>query len=260
MDETQANPITRPAPARGAIVTGAAGGIGRATVERLLAAGYRVLAVDRDEDGLHASLQSRPNVALLARDVSDPQAPAAIIAAALQHHHRVDALVNNAGIGAAKAVDQTDDDELARFIDINLKAAFRLSREALPAMGGSGSIVNIASTFGLIGFPVSSSYAATKAALIGLTRQMAVDYGPRGIRVNAIAPGLIASPLTRERIASNPLYRDLLVRGTPFPRIGETTDVANAVNFLCSEEAAFINGHVLVVDGGWSTTRYLAAP
>ena len=243
---------------RVAIVTGAAGGIGRATVTRLLAARYAVLAVDRDAKGLELLFGTQDGVTSVAQDITFPSAASAIIALALQRYGRVDALINNAGIGAAKSVDKTTDEELDTFLDVNLKGAFRLSREVLNVLPAGGCIVNVSSTFGLIGFPDSSSYAVTKSALLGLTRQMAVDFGPRGIRVNAVAPGLISSPLTRERISTDHLYRDLLVRGTPFPRIGETTDIANAINFLCSEDAAFINGHILTVDGGWSATRYLA--
>lgn len=246
-------------PIRVAIVTGAAGGIGRATVSRLLTARYSVLAVDRDANGLEMGFAKQDGVTSFAADIASPLASSAIIALALQRYGRIDALINNAGIGAAKSVENTTDEELDSFLDVNLKGAFKLSREVLNVLPPGGCIVNVSSTFGLIGFPNSSSYAITKSALIGLTRQMAVDYGPRGLRVNAVAPGLISSPLTRERISTDHLYRDLLVRGTPFPRIGETTDIANAINFLCSEDASFINGHVLTVDGGWSATRYLAA-
>ncbi|MGQ3003546.1 MAG: SDR family NAD(P)-dependent oxidoreductase [Hydrogenophaga sp.] len=250
--------MNHPTFSRAAIVTGAAGGIGSATVSRLLAADFSVLAVDRNEQELIRLWGQQDKVAPLVQDVTAVDAPSTIVNTALQRFGRLDALVNNAGVGAAKAVHDTDDEELDRFLHINFKSAFRLSREAIGALTMGGSIVNISSIFGLIGFPVSSSYAATKAALIGLTRQMAVDYGPRGIRVNAIAPGLISSPLTKERISRDPLYKNLLIRGTPFHRIGETTDIANAVNFLCSDQASFVNGHVLTVDGGWSTTRYLA--
>ena len=245
--------------ARVAIVTGAAGGIGRATVARLLSARYYVVAVDREAKGLEMVFGKQDCVTSVAQDITSPSASSSIVALAMQHYGRIDALVNNAGIGAAKSVEKTTDEELDTFLDVNLKGAFRLSREVLKVFSPGACIVNVSSAFGLIGFPDSSSYAVTKSALVGLTRQMAVDYGPRGIRVNAVAPGLISSPLTRERISSNHLYRDLLVRGTPFPRIGETTDIANAINFLCSEEASFINGHILTVDGGWSATRYLSA-
>jgi NAD(P)-dependent dehydrogenase (short-subunit alcohol dehydrogenase family) len=152
----------------------------------------------------------------------------------------------------------TSDEDLDRFLAVNLRAVFRFTREALGALEAGGCIVHIASTFGLMGNPSAAPYATTKAALVGLTRQMAGDYGPKGIRVNAVAPGVIRTPLTEERLG-NPAFRRLMVDTTPFPRIGKPEDIAAAVRFLCSEDASFVNGHVLVVDGGWSATNYVAA-
>jgi NAD(P)-dependent dehydrogenase (short-subunit alcohol dehydrogenase family) len=117
--------------------------------------------------------------------------------------------------------------------------------------------VQVASIFGILGSPNSAPYAASKAALIGLTQQMAADYGPRGIRVNAVAPGVIPTQLSEERLRNNAYYRKLVAQPTPFIRLGKPEDIANAVWFLCSDEAAFINGHTLVVDGGWSVTKYM---
>jgi NAD(P)-dependent dehydrogenase (short-subunit alcohol dehydrogenase family) len=125
-------------------------------------------------------------------------------------------------------------------------------------MQAGAAIVNVASTFGLMGNPNSSSYATTKAAVVGLTRQMAGDYGPKGIRVNAVAPGVIRTPLIEERLGM-PAFRHLMVDTTPFPRVGTPQDVAGAVRFLCSDDAGFVNGHVLVIDGGWSATNYVAS-
>lgn len=240
-----------------AIVTGGAGGIGRATVNRLWREGHRVIAVDLNEAAL-ADVEALGDgrIATLALDLTRDDAPALAMSFARKKFGPVQILVNNAGIGAAKSVDLTSDDEFDRFVSINLRSVFRMSREALRGMQAGASIVNVASTFGLMGYPGSSSYAATKAGLVGLTRQMAVDYGPAGIRTNAVAPGLIATPLTEGRIKANSDYRRLLIGGTPFPRIGSPEDVANAIWFLSSDEAAFINGHVLTVDGGWSTTKY----
>jgi NAD(P)-dependent dehydrogenase (short-subunit alcohol dehydrogenase family) len=103
-----------------------------------------------------------------------------------------------------------------------------------------------------------ASYSVSKAALIGLTHQMAADYGPRGIRVNAVAPGLIDTPLVHDRIGPGTRVHALMVQTTPFPRIGRPQDIADAVQFLLSDKAAFINGHVLAVDGGWSVTNWVA--
>ena len=242
------------------MVTGAAQGIGRATAEKFLAQGWQVLAIDQQAEGL-ASLQSTAptQVTTLVLDVTGQDAPAQAMALAKQRFGRLDALINNAGIGKSKAVHETTDAELDRFYAINLRSVFRFSREALGLMESGACMVHVASTFGLIGNPVASSYAATKAALIGLTRQMAVDYGPKGIRINAVAPGVIHTPLTEARLG-DPAFRRLMVNTTPFPRIGTPQDVAGAIHFLCSEDAGFVNGHVLVIDGGWSATNSVGTP
>ena len=134
---------------------------------------------------------------------------------------------------------------------INTTSVFRLSRAAVGVMHEGSAIVNIASVFGLRGNPNSAAYAASKAAIVGLTRQMAAEHGPRGIRVNAVAPGLIVTDMTRERTQTSRRFRQLLVETTPFPRLGQPEDVAAAVTFLASDEAGFISGQVLAVDGGW---------
>jgi 3-oxoacyl-[acyl-carrier protein] reductase len=240
------------------LVTGAAQGIGRAIAERFLRDGFSLVAVDRKAEGLQSLAQSVPQrIATAMLDVTAPDAPAKAVALAQQRFGRLDYLINNAGIGNSKPVHLTSDEELDRFIAVNLRSVFRFAREALDAMQPGAAIVNVASTFGLVGNPGSSSYATTKAAVVGLTRQMAGDYGPKGIRVNAVAPGVIRTPLIEERLGM-PAFRHLMVDTTPFPRIGTPEDVAGAVRFLCSEDAGFVNGHVLVIDGGWSATNYVA--
>lgn len=119
-------------------------------------------------------------------------------------------------------------------------------------------IVNIASIYGLVGFTNSAPYSASKAGVIGLTRQMAADYGPRGIRVNAVAPGLIVTPLTEKRLEANRAWEEAMTGSTPLGRLGRPEDIAAAVAFLCSADADYITGQVLTVDGGWSTTRFMA--
>jgi NAD(P)-dependent dehydrogenase (short-subunit alcohol dehydrogenase family) len=192
------------------------------------------------------------------QDVRADDAPARAVRAAIDRFGRLDYLVNNAGIGDASPLHETDDEKLDRYLDINLRSVIRFSREAIGVMESGAAIVHIASIFGILGNPGSAPYSATKAALIGLAKQMAADYGPRGIRVNAVAPGIIESPLTRERLKNSARFRQLLVQATPFPRIGTPEDIAKAVRFLCSDEASFINGHTLAVDGGWSATNYIA--
>jgi NAD(P)-dependent dehydrogenase (short-subunit alcohol dehydrogenase family) len=245
---------------RVAIVTGAGAGIGRATTRRLVAGGAAVLAVDLNGDGLRetCNLCTDPDrVAILALDITWANAATSAIDRAVATFGGVDWLVNNAGIGKAKAAHETSDAEWDRYMDINLTALFRFSREALRVLQpGRGAIVNIASVFGLFGHPGTAPYAATKAAVVGLTHQMAADYGPQGIRINAVAPGVIETALTKERIATDARFQALNIDPIPFRRLGVPEDVANAVHFLCSDEASYINGHVLAVDGGWSVTSY----
>ena len=238
-----------------AIVTGAGSGIGLATTHALLQAGTRVLAVDKDPSGL-PELQ---NVAHHIADVTADDAPSDILKACLKAFGEPHILVNNAGMGNAKAAADTDDAMLDAYLDINFRSVFRLSRAFVGRMvGGPRSIVNIASVFGQVGFPGSAPYSAAKAGVIGLTRQMAADYGPRGIRINAIAPGLIATAANADRMANNARFRRLTVDQIPAGRAGEAADVASVCLFLCSPAASYVSGQVITVDGGWTATRYLA--
>jgi len=249
--------------ARAAIVTGAARGIGAAIARRLLDDGCRVLLADQLEKPdleLEPYLE-RGDASYLRCDLADPEAPDHVVGQTMERFGHIDVLVNNAGIGGARSVDQTDDASWQRILDVNLGAAFRLSRASLRHMmpQQSGTILHITSIYATVGYKGIAVYAASKAALIGLTCQMAADYGPHGIRVNAIAPGLIETQMTRARLA-DPVYRNIMLGGTPLGRAGQPEDVAAAAAFLCSDDAAFITGQVLTVDGGWSATRVSANP
>lgn len=235
-----------------AIVTGAAGGIGAATVDCLLAAGIRVCAVDL----VDCAAAARPDRLDLVADLADPAAAEQIVAAAVAGFGQVDILVNNAGVGGSRAVHETDDAGWARILDINLGGSFRLSRAVLPGMlaRGAGAIVHVASMFGLTGWRNNAAYAASKAGLDGLTRQMTADYAARGIRVNAVAPGLIRTAMT-EQLLLDPVYRELIFEGTPVGRMGTPRDVAELIAFLVSDRAGFICGQTILVDGGWTAAR-----
>lgn len=249
---------------KAAVVTGAASGIGRATALRLAREGARVLAADRAAEGLAetAALAAAQGTAIetMLADVAKADAPTAVIGGAVARLGGLDLLMNNAGVGGSKRADLTDDDAFDAHLAINLRAVFRFSRAAVAVMKPGAAIVNVASIFGMIGFPGTAAYAAAKAGVAGLTRQMAADYGPEGIRVNAIAPGLIETGMTRKRIAESNWFRGQMTEMTPLGRNGQPEDIAAAAAFLLSDEAAFITGQVLVVDGGWLTTRYRAQP
>lgn len=244
-----------------AIVTGAASGIGLAIVRAFLREGASVVAVDcSDPAALFAD--AGDTVLPLTADVTDEDAPARIVAAALGWRGRIDVLVNNAGIAAAKSVHLTDDEAFDRYTAVNYRAPFRLSRAALEPMmqARRGAIVNMSSVFGAVGAAGSAPYSATKGALASLTRQMATDYGRFGIRVNALAPGLIDTPLTNARIGGNPWFQRMMIDGCPLGRPGRPEEVAEAATFLASDRASFVTGHTLAVDGGWSVAKFLPDP
>ncbi len=245
---------------RTAIVTGAGQGIGEAIALALVAVGARVIAVDCEKSGIAALAAAHPNaITPVVGDVTDTALPEVLGTTLSSLGAEVDILINNAGVARGTHALGTSDDDLQRYFDINVKSVFALSRWAIARMIArkkGGAIVNTASIYALIGAHNSAGYSMSKAAVVGMTRQMATDFGPSGIRVNAVAPGLIETPLTAERIRSEPWRRQVMIEQTPLPRVGAPVDIARAVRFLASDEASFITGQVLTVDGGWAMGRF----
>jgi len=243
------------------VITGAGSGIGRSSALRLADEGATVLAVDKSAESARETVQmasgGNGRIVAFEQDITAVDAPARILGAATEAFGTVDGIVNNAGIGAAKSAHLTTDEDFDRFIDVNLRSVFRLSRDFILQRGRrGGTIVNMASVFGMTGYPGSAPYSAAKAAVIGLTRQMAADYGRDGYRVNAIAPGMIMTPIhSEERQRAHPEYYRSFVNGTPMGTTADPSVIASAVAFLCSDDAQFVSGHVLVVDGGWLATK-----
>ena len=151
----------------------------------------------------------------------------------------------------------TDDETLDYFLDVMLRAPFRLARDVLPHMQAGSAIINITSTFAVVGGLRGGPYSAAKGGLTALTTHIACQYGSHGIRCNAVAPGVIQTPMTEERL-QDPRFRRMQIEMTPHQRLGTVDDVASTVAFLCSPGGSFINGQTIVVDGGWSSTKYLS--
>ena len=196
------------------------------------------------------------NLATVIADVTDPAAAKTIVDHTLATHGKVTYLVNNAGAGVWAPVHTTTDAMMDEVIDISLKAPFRLCREVIPHMGRGCAIVTIGSTFGIMGGMDGGIYCAVKAGLTGLTQTMAAQYGEQGIRANVVAPTVVKTPMT-EAAWDYPSFQRINQGLTPFYRDCLPQDVANAVAFLCSDKGEFINGQVLPIDGGWSTTRMI---
>lgn len=243
-----------------AIITGASSGIGRGCALKLAGAGMAIVGIGRDPDRLRSledEIDDPPRVATLALDVTADDAPRRIVELAVQRWGGIDFVVNNAGAGSPKPLHEADDAHLDYFIGLMLRAPFRLARDALAHMRPGGAIINISSTFSVVGGLRGGAYSAAKAGLDGLTRHIACQYGASGIRANSVAPGVTVTPMTEGRL-EDPTFRRMNTEMTPHTRLGTVEDVASTVAFLCSPGGSFINGQTIVVDGGWSSTKYLS--
>ncbi|ORV91475.1 SDR family NAD(P)-dependent oxidoreductase [Mycolicibacterium iranicum] len=240
-----------------AIVTGASSGIGFGCATMLAEQGMAVLGTGRDAGRLAELEKQSDRIATLAVDLTDDDAPKRIVDAAVERWGRIDFLVNNAGIGSPKPLHETDDEMLDHFLGVMLRAPFRLARDVIGHMQPGSAIINVTSTFAVVGGLRGGAYSAAKGGLTSLTTHIACQYGPLGIRCNAVAPGVTLTPMVASRLEDE-RFRKVNTEMTPHQRLGRVEDIASTVAFLCSEGGSFINGQTIVVDGGWSSTKYLS--
>jgi NAD(P)-dependent dehydrogenase (short-subunit alcohol dehydrogenase family) len=252
-------PQPRPPPRQRVAITGAASGIGRAAALRFAAEGARLVLADigaEAGEALAAELRGAGGAAIFVRtDVSKAADCEALVRAAVDKFGRLDAAFNNAGISDGPLPPGTIDYPLElwdRMIAVNLSSVFYCLRYQVRAMldNGGGAIVNTASIAGQIAFAGLPGYVASKHGVVGLTRTVAVEYGARGIRCNALAPGIIDTPMTQPVFAV-PQFRDMVGATVPAARTGTAEEVANMAVWLCSDRASYANGAVFAVDGGF---------
>jgi Tropinone reductase 1 len=240
---------------KNALVTGGTKGIGRAIVRDFIDLGANVFTVARNEKGLASMIEEMSGsnqIEGLPADVSKRSERIRIINKVKEKWDRLDILVNNVGVNIRKKTPEYSDEEYDHIMDTNLRSAFELCRLAFPLLKKSdqGNIIFVTSTAGLIHIRTGAVYGMTKAALIQLTRNLAAEWAEHNIRVNAVAPWYIETPLVKPVLQDQDYFREVISR-TPMKKIGKPADVAGAVSFLCMPAAAYITGHCIPIDGGF---------
>ena len=233
------------------LITGGSRGIGRACVELFTSLGHSVAFIYNQNHTEAATCKNETGAICISADISDPNIASCAVHTAIERLGGIDVLINNAGISMCGLFTDMSDEEWRKILDTNLSSAIYMSREASKYMISqhSGSIINIGSVWGRCGASCEVAYSATKAALRGFTLSLAKELGPSGIRVNCVEPGVILTDMNKEHSEDTMNY---LCDETPLMRLGEPIDVARAVSFLAGDDASFITGQILGVDGGFA--------
>lgn len=242
-----------------ALITGGGSGIGRASALRLAGEGARVMISDVNEAGgeetVHLVEAQGGEAAFVRCDVSKASEVEALVKATVQRFGGLDIALNNAGVGGAMLnADKLEEDVWDFVMNVNLKGVWLCTKYELPEMlrRGGGSIINVASLAGLLGFRGNAVYAASKHGVIGFTKSVALEYARLGVRVNAICPGFTETPMVTTMIAEVPRMEEMTRNSSPMRRLGRVEEIADAVLYLASDMSSFVNGHSLTLDGGAS--------
>ena len=237
-----------------ALITGGSSGLGYAVAQRFIQEGYTTLITGRKAAKLDQAVASLgPNCQGKSFDMVQLEQIPAFVEKVKEEYGQIDVLVNNAGINQKKPLVEVTDKDYESIVLVNQTALFAMTREVVKVMldqPDKGVIINISSMAAFYGIPKVISYTASKAALEGMTKAMAVELSPFGIRVNSVAPGFIKTPMSAKALDNDPERKNRVLNRTPMNRLGEPQDIANAVFFLASKQASFITGEVLKVDGG----------
>lgn len=236
------------------LITGGSSGIGYAIAEKFIRNQWEVVITGRDREKLDEAVRSLGSLCTgIQFDLADLGGIPAFVQHVMEKLGRIDVLVNNAGINQKKSIFETTNEDYERIIRVNQIALFALSRDVAAIMKDQetkGNIIHISSMTAVYGIPYVISYSASKSAVEGMTRAMAVELSPLGIRVNSIAPGFIKTPMSSKALDNDPTRKSKVLSRTPMGKLGSPADIADAAYFLASAEAGYITGEILRVDGG----------